>query len=341
LRNSNRKSLAMAVPNATEGAASARSRERTRGVVLTGFLFALAAGTLWGMTGPLSTRLYAEGAKVTDVGFWRVLLSAAVFALYGLIARRDLFRADRTALLLVLAGGGMLVAVFEVAFQYAIAGVGVASAVALLYTAPVIVAILARPLLGEALTPARLLMAIIVMIGVYLTVNGAVIEDTISTSAGGRGRVVGILGGLLAALSYAGSTLLARFSVPRYGSVKVLFLELVGGTIILAILLPIFGHAPHPPATTAGWVYVMALGAGAVLAANFFFFAAARRIDAAPTAVAASIEPVVGALLAFALLGQHLTGSGWAGLSMVVAGVASGYALESYRELQLRRLLRQ
>jgi drug/metabolite transporter (DMT)-like permease len=37
---------------------------------------------------------------------------------------------------------------------------------------------------------------------------------------------------------------------------------------------------------------------------------------------------VIGALLALALLGQHLTRPGWFGLLMVVAGVALMYALE-------------
>src|SRR5690606_35587801 len=86
--------------------------------------------------------------------------------------RRDLFRIDRRGLVLVGLVGGALVAVLGVAFQYAIAGVGVAPAVALLYTAPVIVAILARPLLGEALTAGRIAVAVVVMVGVALTVNG-------------------------------------------------------------------------------------------------------------------------------------------------------------------------
>jgi drug/metabolite transporter (DMT)-like permease len=307
-----------------------------RSVVLVGFLSGLAAGTLWGTTGPLSTALYAEGSQLTDVGFWRVLLAVIGFAVYGVIAYRDLFRVDRTALVYVLLIGGCLVAVFEVAFQYAIAGVGVASAVALLYTAPVIVAILARPLLGESLTPARILMALIVMAGVYLTVNGSHIEGTIDEAASATGRTAGIIGGLLAACSFAGSTLLARFAVPIYGSRRVLFLELVGGTLILGLVLPLTGHAPQPPPTQAGWLYIMALGAGAVLAANFFFFAAARRIDAAPTAIAASIEPVVGALLALILFGQTLILSGWTGLFMVVGGVAGGYALEARRVARAR-----
>jgi len=45
--------------------------------------------------------------------------------------------------------------------------------------------------------------------------------------------------------------------------------------------------------------------------------------------VAATIEPVVGALLAFLLLSQGLTLVGWVGLVMVVGGVAGGYLREA------------
>jgi len=40
----------------------------------------------------------------------------------------------------------------------------------------------------------------------------------------------------------------------------------------------------------------------------------------------------VGALLAFLLLGQHLTLMGWVGLVMVVGGVAAGYLKEGLEQ---------
>ena len=67
---------------------------------------------------------------------------------------------------------------------------------------------------------------------------------------------------------------------------------------------------------------------GPVLAANFLFFAAVRRIEAAPTAVAATIEPVIGAGLALLLFNQRLAPLGWIGLALVVGGVALTYARE-------------
>lgn len=294
---------------------------RTR---IAGYSFALAAGALWGTTGPLSTALYTEGAAITGIGFWRVLLGVTVLALFGLV-RRDLFRIDRAGLLLVGLGGGALVALFEVSYQFAIAGAGVAGAAALLYTAPIMVAILARPLLGETITALKVVLALVVMIGATLTVRGVAQEATPSVA----GLAAGVAGGLLAAVSYAGTTLLARFAVPRYGTVKVLFFEILGGTVILGTVLPLVGRAPAAPPTAGGWLYLVVLAAGTVLAANFFFFAGVKRIEAAPTAVAATIEPVVGALLALVLFGQQLTGPGWLGLLLVVGGVATGYWREA------------
>ncbi|HXI33338.1 MAG TPA: EamA family transporter [Gemmatimonadales bacterium] len=295
-----------------------------RGSRIAGYLFAVAAGSLWGMTGPLSTALYNQGAAITGIGFWRLLLGIAGLLVYGAF-KPDLFRADLKGWLMVGLGGGVLVAMFELGYQYAIAGAGVAGAAALLYTAPVIVALLAKPLLGEKITPIRLLLAVLVMVGATLTIKGG---SNAGAESASRGLAAGVVGGGLAALSYAGTTLLARWAVPRYGVAKVLFLEIVGGAVVLFVVLGLWHQTPQPPATPDAWVYVAVLAAATVLAANFLFFNATRRIEAAPTAVAATIEPVMAALLAFLLFQQRLAPYGALGLLMVVGGVAGGYLQE-------------
>jgi drug/metabolite transporter (DMT)-like permease len=272
----------------------------------------------------LSTALYAEGAAISAVGFWRLLLAVLGLTIYGFFAR-DLFRIDRRGILLIMVLGGALVALFEVPFQYAIAGLGVAPAVALLYTAPVTVAVAGHFILREKLTPLRIALAVGVMVGVWLTVHGEV-SDHAQRSAS---RLAGIVGGLIAAASYAATAILARYIVPRYGSTKMLYWELLGGLIFLAILLPTFGRTPAAPLNIAAWAYIAALGIGAVIAANFLFFAAMKRIDAAPASVAASVEPLVGAVLGLLLFDQQLRWFGWLGLLMVIGGVAGGYAEEA------------
>ncbi len=303
--------------------------ERTtpRASRLAGYLFALAAGAIWGTTGPVSTALYRAGEAITGIGFWRLVIGLLGFVGYGLF-RPQLFRIDRKAWLLVGLGGGALVALFEVAYQFGIAGTGVAGAAALLYIAPVLVAILAKPLLGEKLTALRIVLALVVMAGAALTVQGGS-HGAGATAIPLPSLIQGVAGGLLAMVSFAGTTLLARYAVPRYGAMQVLFLEILGGIAVLGIVLPPAGHTPLPPHTMGAWMYVLLLSLGSVLAANFLFFAAVRRIDAALTSVAATIEPVVGALLALLLFRQQLSLSGWLGLAMVVGGVAMSYLSEA------------
>jgi drug/metabolite transporter, DME family len=288
---------------------------------LAGYLFALGAGAVWGTTGPLSTALYAEGASLTGIGFWRVLLGLVALALWGLFFYRGLFRVDRRGLLVVGLAGGALVALFEVGYQFGIFNAGIAGAAALLYLAPVMVALVAKPILGEPVTLLRIALALVVMAGAAMTVMGG----SAAESSGTTSLVIGVAGGLMAALSYTGTTVLARWAVPRYGVSRVLYLELLGGTAILTIVLPLAGRPPTAPTTLTAWMYVVALAAGAVLLANYFFFSAVKRIEAAPTAIAATIEPVVGALLGLLLFSQHLTVVGWLGLALVVGGVAMGY----------------
>jgi len=293
-----------------------------------GYLCALGAGATWGTTGPLSTGLYSL-MPATSIGFWRVLIGTVALVIWGVLFRRDLFRADRRAWLLVGLGGGAMVALFEIAYQFAIGGVGVAGAAALLYTAPVIVAVLARVILKEALTPTRIALAILVMIGVALTVTGG---SNAGAEAARMGVTVGVAGGLLSALSYALTSLMGRYAAPRYGAVKVLFLEAVGGVLLIWIGLAIWGRPPTVPPSAAAWRGLFGLAAGSVIAANILFFGAMKRIEAAPASVAATIEPVVGAVLALLLFGQRLTGLGWIGLLMVVSGVAAGYLLEGLKK---------
>jgi drug/metabolite transporter (DMT)-like permease len=314
---------------------SAFDASHAGGSRVAGYALALAAGAMWGITGLVSELLSRSGVEVTAIGFWRVLLGTLGFLVYGLF-RPALFRVDRRGLLLAGGVGGVLVALFEVAFQFGFKHLGVAPTVALLYTAPVMITLLAGPLLGERITGGRLLLAAMTTVGVALTVTGGE-----GIKAAGN-LWIGLAGGLGAAVSYAGTTLLARYTVPRYGSERVLFLEIAGGTLVLALVLPLVGASPVaggwvPAWMHSGnaWVQVVALGIVTVVLANFAFFGAAKRIDAAPTAVGASCEPVVGALLALVFLHQNPGLMGWLGLALVVAGVAGGYlreALEGHAE---------
>ena len=77
----------------------AAPHDTARATRLAGFFYALGAGALWGTTGPLSTALYAAGATLTGIGFWRILLGTLGLIAYGMF-HPGFFRIDRRGLLL-------------------------------------------------------------------------------------------------------------------------------------------------------------------------------------------------------------------------------------------------
>ena len=63
------------------------ARTTARPTRLAGYLFALAAGAVWGTTDPLSTALYRAGEEITGIGYWRLVIGFA-----GLLVLRSRLR---------------------------------------------------------------------------------------------------------------------------------------------------------------------------------------------------------------------------------------------------------
>ena len=278
---------------ATGNAAAARS---TR---LAGYFFALSAGAVWGTTGPLSTALYRAGEEITGIGYWRLVVGFGGLLVYGLF-HRDLFRSSEGVAPRRIRGG-RADGLFEVAYN-SVSGHRVPASAEFLQDSTL--AVSRSPRVRAHSAPGRL--------------DFVPKEARPPRSSGARwacgpiqlpSLVAGVPGGLLAMIAYAGMTLVARWAVPRYGARQVLFLEMAGAIFVLGIVLPLTGFPLVRPHGVSAWTFVVLLALGPVLAANFLFFAALKRIDAAPTAVAATVEPVVGTLLAVVLLDQHLTAS--------------------------------
>src|SRR5256886_14188445 len=98
---------------------------------------------------------------------------------------------------------------------------------------------------------------------------------------------------------------MGRYAAPRYSVLKVLFLEAIGGVVLIWIALSIWGRPPAWPPSPPAWRDLLGLAAGSVVAANIFFFGAVERMGAAPASIAATVEPVVGGVLSLPLFSQR------------------------------------
>lgn len=282
-----------------------------------GTLEAFAAAALWGSSGIFSVALFRTGMPSHAVALWRPLVGTVFLVLAALIFRRPALRLPREAWLPVLLVGGGVTALFQLAYQFATEAMGVPATVGMLYLAPVMVLALSGPLLGERPGRCQVTLGVVAVVGVWLVVAGA------------RGAEValnarGIAWGLANAAGYAGYTLFGRWAVPRFGSLPTVLHSYWAACLILAIALPtVAGSGAFTlPTGGRGWALLVGYGLLTIAVAVLVFYDALRRIPAHRASVVATVEPVVAALLAGVLLGQHLVPAGWLGLALVVTGVA-------------------
>jgi drug/metabolite transporter (DMT)-like permease len=290
-----------------------------RSTAAAGYLEATAAAALWGCSGIFATALLGLGLTAGSNALLRPVLGGVALLLGAIAFARSSLRPGWRAFLLLAGPGGAITALFQIAYQSSFAESGVTTTVALLYLAPAITVAASGPLLGEWPTGRQLALAALSVVGVWLTVTGA--EDA-SMDLGARGLVWGVLAGT----SYAGYTLFGRWGARRHGSYATLLHTNLGSCLLIAIGLPLLGLRVVMPQSAEAWRLMGVYALLTVTLSSLLYYDALHRIEAGRAAIATTLEPVVAAVLATLILDQGLEPRGWAGLAMVVGGVAGGYA---------------
>jgi drug/metabolite transporter, DME family len=134
--------------------------------------------------------------------------------------------------------------------------------------------------------------------------------------------------GITCGVSAAVYTVFGRMAAPRYGSLAVTLYSTLGGGLLLLVAwgVGIIEVSMPPPDT---WVLLVVFSLLTMSLATWLYFAALKRVEASRASIIATTEPVVASILAAVLLGQTMAPIGWAGLLLVVVGVAGAYGLRS------------
>lgn len=283
-----------------------------------GYAKIVSAAALWGTAGPLSVALMRMGAAPESLALFRPLIGATGLLLAALATSPTSLRVPRRGLLFLIVPGGIAVGVFQLAFQFSMDSVGVPTTVGLLYLAPAIVILAAGPVLNEWPRPATVVLGLLSVLGVWMMIWGS----------GSWGRSDGTLvWGVLSGVAMASYTLFGRAASPVYGPVATTLYSTIAGTVLI-VIAGMFGLLDFaiPPSIQAG-ALVVVLALTSLTLASFLFFDGLRNVRAPRAAIVTTLEPVVAALLAATFIGQNMSWVGWAGLSVVVGGVAGAYLI--------------
>lgn len=286
------------------------------------YLQVLLAGTLWGTSGPFSVALYRLDIPASSVALIRPGAGVLFLALFLAFRGARAFRIGRRDALVLMGLGGLIVGVFQLAYQFSTESVGVPATVALLYLAPAWVVGVSAFLLRERLTPVRVGLVLLSVVGVWLTVFGARGVDVALTPRG-------ILWGCITGLTYGTYTLFGKVTGRTRGALVPLFWSTVGGTLVIVLFFLLSGDDLVLPTGPGSWALALVFGFLTMAAAPLLLFSALRTLEAGRASIGTTIEPLVAALLALLLLDQTLTPMGWGGLALLMVGVAGAYAAGS------------
>jgi drug/metabolite transporter (DMT)-like permease len=266
---------------------------------------------VWGVAFVGLKEVVAHGPPITLAGL-RFVLGGLL--LVPLAHRRALAPPPSGRRLRPLSGREvLLVALLQTTLLYGLGFLGVQRATAgasalLLNINPVIVALLAWPMLGEPLKRSSLA-------GIGLALAGVA---TVSVRSG-LGSPLGIALLLGAALAWAWASIVIK----RMGSVDLLRLSclqmIAGGLPLLVLGIAVEHRLPHPTAASLGWFAFLVIPATAV---NFvLWFGLLERYSATAMTSWLFLIPVFGVLSGALFLDEPVTWRIVAGAVLVVAGV--------------------
>jgi drug/metabolite transporter (DMT)-like permease len=278
-----------------------------------GYLCVMTAAILWASSGTAGKGLFATGMTAFDLVQVRVTVSSVLLALFFLLFARHLFRIRLQDIGYFCLLGGVVMALVQGTYFFAISKIQVAAAIFIQYLSPVIVALYSTLFWKERLTPAKIAALCLSVAGCYLVVGGYDLQLL-------HMNRVGLLAGLFSAFCFAAYSLLSERGMHRYAPWTVLFYAMV----FAALSWNLF-YAPFKYLRAGynfeqwGWmIYIAVMGTTLPFG---LYLVGVNHIRSTRASISSTLEPISAAFIAYAFLGELLEPLQALGGGLVVAAI--------------------
>lgn len=289
--------------------------------MIQGALLIALASLLWATTGIVAKFLFT-GTELHPItlGFLRLVVAMPFFWLLMRREQRQLRQARSSPLtfkaLLPLAALGLFQAFYQGSYLLAVdlTGAGIATLIALCLP-PVLVALLAAPLLGEK-------PGLLTLLSLVAAIGGTAMLVLSDMDTSGTLRLAGILMALLAAAVYTGFTLTSRYSstgTPVFTTAFICFLT--AAMILLPVVWLSGGFEGLDTLGIRQWLMIGYIGIVPTCIGYVSFFKGMQSTPATLSSIIVTLEPLFVALMAWVFLGEVLGPTGIAGALILTVAV--------------------
>jgi len=234
-------------------------------------------------------------------GFHRLFLALPLLLLWQSIEARHETRAPakpgtwRDFWMLCLPG--LYLAADLVCWHWSIRLTTAATATLLGNTAPIFVTLAAWLFYGERFRPGFVLGLVIALAGVTALIGGVSLDPN---------HLVGNLGGIGAAITYAGYIMTLKRARARFSTAQVMSWTAISGTAVMLIAALVSGESLLPP-SLRGWAILLGLAWISQVGGQSMIAWALRHLPVAFSSVSMLINPVATFFFAWFLIGERLT----------------------------------
>jgi DME family drug/metabolite transporter len=280
---------------------------------LRGLLLIALAAISWGTTGTATAFLVRDAAaSPLVIGVARLAIAAIVLAI--LARGRGPLAIARTDVLPGLAMGACM-AVFQAGYFTAVVLVGVAlTALIAICSSPLVIALLARLVLGEHLSSRG-----IASLGIGVTGTALLIIGPRGIADVGSRFVGGVALALAAGLAYSVYVVIAKRSLTRTAPLPLATLTFCFGAVWLAPVL-LFTDQPMRQ-LAAGWPLLLYLGVVTTGLAYAAYTTGLTTVPAAAAGIVALLEPLTATALGILVFDERLGLLGGAGAALLLAAL--------------------
>ena len=279
-----------------------------------GYLMVACAATLWGTVGVQVQTLFNYNLSLQSIIFWRLFFAFIILFSFVFFTNKKRLIIDKKGLIYLALMGLFSQLLFNLFYFSCIQKTTIATAVTLLYSAPIFIAVMARIFYKELFTPIK-------TVALFLCMGGCFFAATGGSVAVLKLNLIGVLMGLGAGFTFSLVTIISKFIINKYHQLTIIVYALGFGLLFyLPFSHPLIIFQMSLPLEV--WLLISFFGViSTAIAYGLYITGISYGIEVSRAGIISTLELVVAVILSYLIFKETLWGWKLAGILMVVFSV--------------------
>ena len=273
-----------------------------------------AAATLWGTVGVQVQTLFNYNLSLQSIIFWRLFFAFIILFSFVFFTNKKRLIIDKKGLVYLALMGLFSQLLFNLFYFSCIQKTTIATAVTLLYSAPIFIAVMARIFYKELFTPIK-------TVALFLCMGGCFFAATGGSVAVLKLNLIGVLMGLGAGFTFSLVTIISKAIINKYHQLTIIVYALGFGLLFyLPFSHPLIIFQKSLPLEV--WLLISFFGViSTAIAYGLYITGISYGIEVSRAGIISTLELVVAVILSYLIFKEALWGWKLVGILTVVFSV--------------------